>query len=275
MINKDDSENEKVESSASDETAASKDLKLIQKIIDKGSQMLDLESYAPRIQDVLKAIQLREKVKKAVDQEDSKSFWAMIEEDRQEELPKMYPEDNLESQLKAAIYSLRFEIKNGVVSVKAITDAYNLGKSKELQLTYQRIGHLLSIMGFQKVKIHNNMSGIIYDDSLLSPKKHLLGVISDDPYERLHSSEVVASDDPYEQIHSPETVASDDPVGRPISPSPLVGEGSRERGICVASDDPVVREPSHSEEEKTNISSLDIEKNEKPSPPSPPSPPQS
>jgi len=180
MNNLTDTENEKVESSASDESAASKDLKLIQKIIDRGSQKLEDDSYFPRIQDILKAIQLREKLseaksvglKKAVEEEDQKSFWDMIEEVRQEELPKMYPEDNLESQLKAAIYSLRFEVKNGVVSVKAITDAYNLGKSKELQLTYQRISHLLSVMGSHKVKIHNNVSGILYDDSLLSPKRH-------------------------------------------------------------------------------------------------------
>ncbi len=180
MNNLTDTENEKVESLASDENGASKDLKLIQKIIDRGSQMLENDSYFPRIQDVLKAIQLREKLseaksvgmKKVVEEEDQKAFWDMIEEVRQEELPKMYPEDNLESQLKGAIYSLRFEVKNGVVSVKAITDAYNLGKSKELQLTYQRMGHLLSAMGFHKVKIHNNASGILYDDSLLSPKRH-------------------------------------------------------------------------------------------------------
>ncbi len=175
-----DTENEKVESLASDENGASKDLKLIQKIIDRGSQMLENDSYFPRIQDVLKAIQLRKKLseaksvgmKKVVEEEDQKAFWDMIEEVRQEELPKMYPEDNLESQLKAAIYSLRFEVKNGVVSVKAITDAYNLGKSQELQLTYQGIGHLLSTMGFHKVKIHNNASGVLWDDSLLSPKRH-------------------------------------------------------------------------------------------------------
>ena len=181
MNNLTDTENEKVESSASDENGASKDLKLIQKIIDRGSQMLENDSYFPRIQDVLKAIQLRKKLseaksvwmKKVVEEEDQKAFWDMIEEVRQEELPKMYPEENnLESQLKAAIYSLRFEVKNGVVSVKAITDAYNLGKSKELQLTYQRIGHLLSTMGFHKVKIHNNASGVLWDDSLLSPKRH-------------------------------------------------------------------------------------------------------
>lgn len=172
MNNLTDTENEKVESLASDENGASKDLKLIQKIIDRGSQILENDSYFPRIQDILKAIQLRKKLKKVVEEEDQKSFWDMIEEVRQEELPKMYPEDNLESQLKAAVYSLRFEVKNGVVSVKAITDAYNLGKSKELQLTYQRIGHLLSIMGFHKVKIHNNASGVIWDDSLLSPNRH-------------------------------------------------------------------------------------------------------
>jgi len=173
MNNLTDTKNEKVEPSECDQSDASKDLKLIQKIIDKAHQMLEDDSYKPRIQDVLKAIQLRGKVKKVVEEEDHKSFWDMIEEVRQEELPKMYPEENnLESQLKAAVYSLRFEVKNGVVSVKAITDAYNLGKSKELQLTYQRIGHLLSIMGFHKVKIHNNASGILYDDSLLSPKRH-------------------------------------------------------------------------------------------------------
>jgi hypothetical protein len=259
MNNLIDPENENLESSCSDESAASKDLKLIQKIIDKGSQMLDRESYAPRIQDVLKAIQLREKVNEIVKKEDSKSFWAMIEEARQEELPKMYPEDNLESQLKAAIYSLRFEIKNGVVSVKAITDAYNLGKSQELQLTYQRIGHLLSIMGFQKVKMHNNVSGILYDDSLLSPKKHLLGIVPDDPY------------------------------ARPILPSPLVGEGKVENpakagvsGTAVTSDAPVGRSPIplSSEVEDPAKSGkgghrgeFQIEKNEKSSPPSPPSPP--
>jgi ribosomal protein L30/L7E len=175
MNNLTNTENEKVESSASDESAASKDLKLIQKIIDKGSQMLEDESYFPRIQDILKAIQLREKVNKMVKEEDSKAFWDMIEEVRQEELPKMYPDENsLESLIKGAIYSLRFEVKNGIVSVKAITDAYNLGKSEESRLTYTRMGRLLTRMGFVKAKTSNGCSAIFWNDSLLSPKVHLL-----------------------------------------------------------------------------------------------------
>lgn len=175
MNNLTHTENEKVESSASDESGASKDLKLIQKIIDRGSQMLEDESYFPRIQDILKAIQLREKVTKMVKEEDSKSFWDMIEEVRQEELPKMYPDENsLESLIKAAIYSLRFEVKTGIVSVKAITDAYNLGRSEDTRLTYTRMGRLLTRMGFVKAKTSNGCSAIFWNDSLLSPKVHLL-----------------------------------------------------------------------------------------------------
>jgi hypothetical protein len=175
MNNLTDAGNEKIKSPDSDQTGASKDLKLIEKIIDRGSQMLEDESYFPRIQDILKAIQLREKVNKMVKEEDSKSFWEMIERARQEELPKMYPDENsLESLIKAAIYSLRFEVTNGIVSVKAITDAYNLGRSEETRLTYTRMGRLLTRMGFVKAKTSNGCSAIFWNDSLLSPKVHLL-----------------------------------------------------------------------------------------------------
>jgi len=173
MNNLPDTQNKEIESPESDQSDSSKDLEFIKKLIDKASQMLEDDSFVPRIQDALKAIQLREKVVKAVKEEEQKAFWDMIEEVRQEELPKMYPEENnLESQIKAAIYSLRFEVKNGVLPVKAITDAYNLGKPKESQLTYHRIGRLLSSMGFRKAKMHNNTRGILWDDSLLSPNLH-------------------------------------------------------------------------------------------------------
>jgi hypothetical protein len=146
--------------------------KFLEKLIDKLFRKMDDDSYKPRVNDLLKIIQLtREVAKKA----ESKSFWDMIEQARQEELPKMYPDENsLESLIKGAIYSLRFEVTNGIVSVKAITDAYNLGRSEETRLTYQRMGRLLNKMGFVKARTSNGASAILYNDHLLSPKVHLL-----------------------------------------------------------------------------------------------------
>lgn len=149
------------------------ELKFLETLIDKLIRRLDEDSYKPRVQDALKAIQLKQKVAKT--SEGEKAFWDMIEEGRQEELPKMYPEENnLESQIKAAIFSLRFEVKNGILPVKAITDAYNLGKSEETRLSYPRIGRLLNNMGFAKAKTSNGSSAIFWNDNLLSPKVHYL-----------------------------------------------------------------------------------------------------
>jgi hypothetical protein len=47
--------------------------------------------------------------------------------------------------------------------VKTITDAYNQEKSEECHLTYQRIGRLLSTMGFQKARAGNN-SAILWNE---------------------------------------------------------------------------------------------------------------
>jgi hypothetical protein len=50
-----------------------------------------------------------------------------------------------------------------VLPVKTITDAFNQGKSRECHLTYQRVGRLLSTMGFQKARAGNN-SAILWDE---------------------------------------------------------------------------------------------------------------
>jgi len=164
--------------------------KFLEKLLDKLVKKMNEDSYKPRVQDLLKIIQLTRNVAKTSDQ---KSFWDMIEEVRQEELPKMYPDENsLESLIKAAIYSLRFEVKNGIVSVKAITDAYNLGRSEETRLTSSRIGRLLNRMGFAKARTSNGCSAIFWNDNLLSPKVHYL----DEKNDNLSSEAPEAPDAP-------------------------------------------------------------------------------
>ncbi len=153
-------------------------LKFLETLIDKLIKKLDEDSYKPRVQDVLKAIQLKQKVAETFKggnetHRDEKSIWDEIETIRQEELPKHYPDPNhLESQIKATIFGLRFQVENGILPVKTITDTFNQGKSEENRLTYHRIGRLLSTLGFTKVKTSSGSSAILWNDNLLSQKKH-------------------------------------------------------------------------------------------------------
>jgi len=106
-------------------------------------------------------------------------FWNEIEAIRREELPKLYPEPNeptnLEAQILKTIIGLKHQVKNGILPVKTITDAFNQERSEQSQsqdpefgLTYHRIGRLLSTMGFRKAKTQGGTSAIIWDHKLLS-----------------------------------------------------------------------------------------------------------
>jgi len=147
-----------------------KDLKLLELLIDKSIKRLEEDSCEPKIRDALKAIQLKEKVVKTSEAE--KTFWQEIDRIRREELSEPCPEPiepiNLEAQILNSIIGLKDQVKNGILPVKTITDTFNQGKSKESQLTYHRIGRLLSTMGFRKAKTQNGSSAIIWDDNLLS-----------------------------------------------------------------------------------------------------------
>jgi len=83
-------------------------------------------------------------------------------------LPKLYPEsNNLEAQIENTIIGLKQHVKNGILPVKTITDTFNQGRSKESQLTYSRLGRILSAMGFRKAKTPSGCSAIIWDEKLL------------------------------------------------------------------------------------------------------------
>ena len=149
-----------------DEGESSTQLKFLKTLIDKLIKRLEDDSYKPKVQDALKAIQLQQKVAKKSEAE--KFFWDEIEAIRQEELPKLYPEEavSLESQIQNTIIGLKHLVKNGILPVKIITDTFNQGRSKESQLTYRRIGGLLSSMGFRKAKTHAGTYAILWDDNL-------------------------------------------------------------------------------------------------------------
>ena len=151
-----------------DQGIDSTQLEFLETLIDKLIKRLDENSYKPKVQDVLKAIQLRQKLVKTPDTE--KLFWDEIEAIRQEELPKLYPEEpvSLETQIQNTIIGLKDQVKNGILPLKPIADAFNQRRSKESQLSHHRIAKLLSTMGFRKAKTHGGYSAIIWDDKLLS-----------------------------------------------------------------------------------------------------------
>jgi len=153
-----------------DEGQDSTQLKFLKTLIDKLIKRLEEDSYKPKVQDALKAIQLQQRVAKTSEAE--KFFWQEIEAIRRSELPKLYPEpmdpDGLEAQLLTTITGLKHHLKNGILPLKPIADAFNQGRSKESRLSYHRIARLLSTMGFRKVKTHGGSSAIIWDDKILS-----------------------------------------------------------------------------------------------------------
>ncbi|MGB7061791.1 MAG: hypothetical protein WBF13_05490 [Candidatus Zixiibacteriota bacterium] len=162
-----------------DEKEEATQLKFLETLIDKLIKRLEEDSYEPKVQDALKAIQLQQKVAKTSEAE--KFFWQEIEAIRNEELPKLYPQTlNLKAQIRNTIIGLKHLVRNGILPVKIITDlktqnsgTFNQGRSKESQLSYRRIGQLLSTMGFRKAKTHAGTYAILWDDQLLQDESFL------------------------------------------------------------------------------------------------------
>lgn len=146
------------------------DIELLEMFISKMKQKLQDHSYEPKMQDAIKAIQLKHKL--APDSESEEIFWQLIDDIKSSEYEKLNSKpstkESLEAQILKIIMGLKEEVKNGALPVKTITDTFNQGRSKESRLTYHRIGRLLSTMGFRKAKTHAGTYAILWDDQLLS-----------------------------------------------------------------------------------------------------------
>jgi hypothetical protein len=149
------------------------DLKLLKMLINKIIEKLEEGSYQPKVQDALKAIQLKHKL--APESEAEKTFWQLIDGIRDSELESSNGPQNLEAQILKAIMDLKDQVKNGALPVKIITGTLNQGKSEQCQLTYHRIGRILSAMGFAKGKVGNN-SAILWDQENIKRLEGIYGL---------------------------------------------------------------------------------------------------
>jgi hypothetical protein len=173
----------------SDKTKDPPDLKLLEILINKIIKKLEDNSYEPKVQDALKAIQLKQKL--AQTSEAEKTFWQLIDDIRRLELGPTASEpvestcserseskdqpERVMAQILRTIIGLKEEVKRGMLPVKTITDSFNQGKCKESQLTYQRIGRILSAMGFVKGRVGSN-SGILWDQENIERLEKIYGL---------------------------------------------------------------------------------------------------
>ena len=74
---------------------------------------------------------------------------------------------SLEAQILNCIFRLKTSVLNGTLPVKEITDTLNQERTKECQLTYQRIGRRLQALGFKKARIEDGASAVIWDEGLI------------------------------------------------------------------------------------------------------------
>ncbi len=149
------------------------DLQLVETLIDRIIKRLEENTFQPKVQDVLRAIQLKQKLSEAKSggpdktSEAEKKFWQEIDEIRKSESERLEnlesQTENLQAQVLKNMLRLKYEVKNGLLPVKTITDALNQEKSREHRFTYQRIGRLLTTMGFQKARAGNN-SAILWNE---------------------------------------------------------------------------------------------------------------
>jgi hypothetical protein len=152
-------------------TPDSERLKLLDTLIHKILEGLNDNSCKLKVGDALKAIQLREKVAKTSEAE--QIFWQMIEDIKKEEYPAPDSQfTNLQRQIQAAVLELKDFVKNAILPVKTIAEAFNNTRSEQARLTSRRMSKLLSGMGFTMVKTSNGCSAIIWDDDLLPAPPH-------------------------------------------------------------------------------------------------------
>jgi hypothetical protein len=144
---------------------AQSDLSFLEALIEKVADNLARNSCEPKVRDALRAIQLKQKFSNGSEAE--RLFWQQIEEIRREESQESgasggLSDSRMEDRILDTIIGLKGQVKNGVLPVKTITDTFNQGRSEREQLTYHRVGRILSRMGFQKARVRNS-SAILWD----------------------------------------------------------------------------------------------------------------
>ena len=84
--------------------------------------------------------------------------------------------DTLEAHIMRITLELGGQVEKGILPVKTITNTLNDGKPESRQFSYQRIGRILSAMGFKKGKASDGASAVIWEEEKISLLKQSYGL---------------------------------------------------------------------------------------------------
>jgi len=127
---------------------------------------------AGRLGDILKPLQ---QIIRLVKPEREPSFLRLVRELEKEKL--IEKADSLEAQILMTLIGLKGQVERGILPIKAITDAFNEGRSEKSQVTTQMIGRRLSAMGFKKTRATSNGATVIlWDEEGIERMKERYGL---------------------------------------------------------------------------------------------------
>jgi len=133
----------------------------------------DIHKPAPgRLGQILKPLL---QVIQLVNPKREEAFLALVRRLQEERL--LEKADSFEAVILTVMESLREDVEKGILPVKTITDAFNMGRPERSQVTYQRVGKLLKPMGFTKCKTRTGASAIIWDEDKIHRIRDKYGLI--------------------------------------------------------------------------------------------------
>lgn len=85
--------------------------------------------------------------------------------------------DSFEAQILKTVLALKGEVLKGILPNKVIADVINENKPDRYKFSYQRVGRILSAMGFAKTRTNEGASAIIWDSAKIERLSRSYGLL--------------------------------------------------------------------------------------------------
>jgi len=142
-----------------------------------------LRPVSSRLGDIIKPLL---QIIRFVKPEREQSFLSLIRDVERERL--IEKSSTLEAEILMVIIKLWDGAERGILPVKRITDEFNMERSENMKITYQRIGRRLSAMGFGKAKTNDGASAILLDRENVQRMRQSYGLVETSGTSETHES---------------------------------------------------------------------------------------
>jgi len=134
--------------------------------------LMNIKKPSPtRLGDILKPLFQISNLVKPEKADSLISLVRKIEEDR-----KLENSETREAQIIQIVHSLKYLVKGGYLPIKEITNAFNKGKKDRFKINEKTIGHSTKKMGFEKKRLGDGATGILWDEKLILRTMEYLGI---------------------------------------------------------------------------------------------------